>query len=293
MACCVCVDESERGVKQWNGKFEEMVEPGCHCILPCGSISTVNMKVMQLKVHTDTKTKDDVTVTVESAVQWAVDPDAVETFYFKVSDPDVQIAAFVDDIIRSELPIRTLDESFAEKTAMGQSAEQHLRQDICKPFGINIIRVLITDLRPDPHVLRSMNEINAAKREREAARERAEAQRILTVVAAEAEAEARQLSGKGLANMRREIACGFKNSIVDLTGKEDADTDLSAQSVVHMMLVTQYLDVLKDFAVSGKSSMVVPHGAGFIGDVENQIRNGFWQASHLRSSEAAGPGAGR
>eukprot|EP01065_Artemidia_motanka_P008811 TRINITY_DN1445_c0_g1_i6.p2 TRINITY_DN1445_c0_g1~~TRINITY_DN1445_c0_g1_i6.p2 ORF type:complete len:289 (+),score=101.00 TRINITY_DN1445_c0_g1_i6:54-920(+) len=283
--CCTCIDESERGVRQWNGQLREIVQPGCHTYVCCfGDVTSVDMKVRQLKVHTDTKTKDDVTVKVETAVQWAVDPDAVETFYFKVSVPEVQISAFVDDIVRSELPVRTLDEAFAEKTAMGQSAETHLREAVCKPFGISILRVLVTDLRPDQHVQRAMNEINAAKREREAARERAEAQRVLTVVAAEAEAEARQLNGKGLAMMRREIASGFKNSIADLTGHEQ-DSTLTSEGVVHMMLVTQYLDVLKDFASTGQSSMIVPHGAGFVSDIEGQIRNGFWQAEGLKKRE--------
>eukprot|EP01065_Artemidia_motanka_P008809 TRINITY_DN1445_c0_g1_i3.p2 TRINITY_DN1445_c0_g1~~TRINITY_DN1445_c0_g1_i3.p2 ORF type:complete len:308 (+),score=114.27 TRINITY_DN1445_c0_g1_i3:60-926(+) len=285
MACYTCIDQSALGVRQWNGRLQGIEQPGCHLYACCcGTITSVDMKLRQLKVHTDTKTRDDVTVKVESAVQWAVDPDAVETFYFKVSNPEEQISAFVDDIIRAELPVRSLDEAFSEKLAMGQSAEAHLREAVCKNFGIRIARVLITDLRPDQNVLRAMNEINRAKREREAARERAEAQRVLTVVAAEAEAEARQLNGKGLAMMRREIASGFKNSIADLTG-EGQDSTLTSDGVVHMMLVTQYLDVLKDFASTGQSSMIVPHGAGFVSDIEGQIRNGFWQAEKLKKKE--------
>jgi len=287
--CFVCIDESERGVKQCNGRYQETLGSGCHAVAPCCmTIRAVNMKVVQLEVHTDTKTKDDVTVRVSSAVQWHVDPEMVETFHFKVSNPHSQITAFVDDIIRSELPIRTLDEAFAEKDKMGKATEDHLRADISKTFGITVDRVLITDLQPDAKVQRSMNEINAAKREREAARERAEAQRVLTVVAAEAERDARQLSGQGLALMRREIASGFKNSIVDLTGQ--TDEHLNAQAVVHMMLVTQYLDVLKDFAHSGGSSMVIPHGAGVISDIENQVKMGLDQAK-LKGTGAPAPAA--
>eukprot|EP00756_Hemistasia_phaeocysticola_P031598 Hpha_TRINITY_DN16362_c1_g1::TRINITY_DN16362_c1_g1_i2::g.59495::m.59495 len=284
MSCFyACVDESEKGVKQSMGKFDEIVDSGCHCLTPCQSITPVSMMIHQLIVHTDTKTSDDVTVTVSSAIQWCVDEDLVETFYFKVTNPEEQVSAFVDDIIRSELPIRTLDAAFAEKETMGKSAEESLRRDVHKTFGIYVVRVLIVDLQPDQKVLDAMNEINAAKREREAARERAEAQRVLTVVAAEAEKDARQLSGQGLALMRREIASGFKNSIVDLTG--DKDDHLNAESVVHMMLVTQYLDVLKDFAQSGGASMVVPHGGGVTADIESQVRNGFWQSTELGNKQ--------
>jgi len=285
MPCCYeCVDEADKGVKQQNGRFEEIVDPGCYCLTPCQSITPVSMMIQQLIVHTDTKTKDDVTVRVSSAIQWQVDKNLVETYYFKVTNPHQQVSAFVDDIIRSELPIRSLDEAFAEKEAMGKAAEAALQRELHQTFGIYIVRALIVDLRPDKKVLAAMNEINSAKREREAARERAEAQRVLTVVAAEAERDARKLSGAGLALMRREIASGFKNSIMDLTG--DKDGNLDAEAVVQMMLVTQYLDVLKDFASAGGASMVVPHGSGS-NDLESQVRNGNWQAEMMQKIQGA------
>eukprot|EP01062_Namystynia_karyoxenos_P066503 TRINITY_DN60429_c0_g1_i1.p1 TRINITY_DN60429_c0_g1~~TRINITY_DN60429_c0_g1_i1.p1 ORF type:complete len:307 (+),score=120.51 TRINITY_DN60429_c0_g1_i1:61-981(+) len=288
MLCCACIDQSERGVKQCNGRLDKVVDPGCTCyVWPCQKVSAVNMKVQQLNVKTDTKTSDDVTVAVHSAVQWAVGPEAIDSFYFTVSTPERQITAFVDDIVRSQLPTRTLDEAFAEKDAMGKACEEQLRHELAQSFGISVVRVLITDLQPCAKVMAAMNAINSAKRERIAARERAEAQKTLTVVQAEAERDARQLAGKGLALMRREIASGFKNSITDLTG-ERSEPDLTAQSVVHMMLVTQYLDVLKDFAASGKSSMVVPHGAGFVQDIESQVRGGFWSAQELQQHPEGG-----
>eukprot|EP01062_Namystynia_karyoxenos_P001975 TRINITY_DN1068_c0_g1_i1.p1 TRINITY_DN1068_c0_g1~~TRINITY_DN1068_c0_g1_i1.p1 ORF type:complete len:329 (+),score=107.54 TRINITY_DN1068_c0_g1_i1:105-989(+) len=290
--CITCVDQSERGVKQCNGKFQETVGPGCHCyICPFQEITPVVMKVQQLDITTNTKTADDVTVTVCCAVQWQVQHDKVDEYYFKVSDPCRQITAYVDDIIRAQLPVRTLDAAFAEKETMGRETEDLLRCQMSDSFGIAVIKVLITDLRPDHKVMSAMNEINAAKREREATRERAEAQKVLTVMNAEAEAEAKKLAGTGLASMRREIATGFKNSIVDLTGEEDMHSNqLTAQGVVHMMLVTQYLDVLKEFASSGRSSMVVPHGAGFVSDVENQVRTGFWSAQELKQRGPSGAG---
>lgn len=279
-----CVDQADKGVKQQNGRFQDVVDPGCHCLTPCQSITPVSMMIQQLVVHTDTKTKDDVTVRVSSAIQWQVDENFVETYYFKVTNPQQQVSAFVDDIIRSELPARTLDQAFAEKEAMGKATESALQREVHGVFGITIVRALIVDLRPDKQVLAAMNAINSAKREREAATERAEAQRVLTVVAAEAERDARKLSGAGLALMRREIASGFKNSIMDLTGQESGNLD--AESVVHMMLVTQYLDVLKDYAASGGASMVVPHGSG-VSDMESQIRNGSWQSEMLQKSQQA------
>lgn len=277
------------GVRQCNGKFDGIVQPGCHVfVCPMGQINPVKMRINQLNTMTQTKTKDDVTVMITTAIQWEVNEDKVEQYYFKLTNPTQQISSYVDDIMRSELPTRTLDEAFAEKDKMGMAAEKELRVQLTEAFGISVQRVLITDLRPDQNVLNAMNAINAAKRDRLAAQERAEAQKILTVVAAEAEKDAKQLGGQGLALQRQAIASGFKNSIVDLTG-DASDSNLSPEGVVHMMLVTQYLDILKDFAGNNKSALVVPHGAGFVKDIEKQVKGGF--AMHP-SGKARGPSKG-
>lgn len=67
------------------------------------------------------------------------------------------------------------------------------------------LQVLITDLDPDQRVKAAMNEINASKRLKYAVAERAEGDKILQVKAAEAEAEAKYLSGVGVAKQRKAI----------------------------------------------------------------------------------------
>jgi len=138
-----------------------------------------------------------------------------------------------------------------------------------KDFGYDVVKVLITDLIPERSVLTAMNEINAAKRQRQAAFERGEADKILKIKASEADAEAKRLAGVGMAAMRSAMAHGMKDSMNFMK-----DSGMSEGEAQHMMVMTQYLDTLKDFANS-KSSIMVPHGPSAVRDIEAQIRNGF------------------
>merc|ERR1719231_1277547 len=137
------------------------------------------------------------------------------------------------------------------------------------PHGYEVINVLVTDIMADPGVLKSMNEINAARRQRDAAIERGEADKILKIKAGEADAESKRLSGVGVANMRAAIAQGFSDSMQFMT-----KTGMSEEQAMHMMVMTQYLDTLKDFAGS-HGTIVVPHGPSAVKDLESQIREGF------------------
>ncbi|EKX33021.1 hypothetical protein GUITHDRAFT_156181 [Guillardia theta CCMP2712] len=275
--CCACIDQSERGIVQSCGKFSHILDPGCSIILwPIQTVDGVSIKVTQIDVNTNTKTKDNVTVTVTCAIQYSVNPLECDQYYFKLHNPHMQITAYVDDCIRSQIPTMTLDESFEAKESMANAVKAQVASSM-KPYGIEVHQALITNMQPDSTVMQAMNQINAARRNREAAIEKAEAEKILQVRAAEADAEAKHLSGKGTAMMRQAITDGFKNSIESM--KESCG--LEPREVVHMMLVTQYLDVLKEFAQSGRATMVVPHGPSAVGDIEQQVRNGFMQAQMM------------
>lgn len=256
------------------GKYVGTRTPGFSLIgFPFQTVSTVSMKMMQNLYDTETKTKDDVSVKVSTAVQWQVDEKNVDKFYFELSQPISQIGAYVDDCVRGQMPHLTLDKSYESKTELADAVAQSIR-DSLSPFGVKIIRVLITDLAPDRSVQNAMNEINAARRLRVAAVDKAEAEKISMIKKAEGEAESKYLLGVGTAKMREAITSGYKTSIDNM--KEG--TGLEPREVVHMMMVTQYMDVLKDFALNGKSSLIIPGGAAGITEVESQIRNGFLQA---------------
>jgi regulator of protease activity HflC (stomatin/prohibitin superfamily) len=282
--CFSCIDAADKGVVQECGKFKGLADPGCSFLMwPMQTVTPVSMQTRQLDVNTNTKTSDNVTVSVKTAIMYHVDPENVQTFYFKLHNPHQQITAYVDDCIRSQIPTMTLDEAFESKEKMAIAVKAQVSESM-KEFGVIVIKALMTDMQPDATVMASMNRINAAKRDREAAVEKAEADKILAVKAAEAEAEAKHLSGMGTAKMRHAITDGFRGSIESMK----SSCGLEPHDVVHMMLVTQYLDVLKEFAQSGSATMVVPHGPSAVGDIEAQVRSGFMQAKMMPPNTANG-----
>merc|ERR1712176_192370 len=164
----------------------------------------------------------------------------------------------------------------AAQERMVSSIQEQVKQSMA-PYGYKVENVLITDLRPEASVLKAMNDINASRRQREAAQEKGEAEKILLIKAAEADAESKHLSGVGMARMRTALAEGFKDSVETMT-----EAGLEAPAAMHMMVMTQYLDTLKDFANNpGNSSIMVPTGPGAVKDIEAQVRDGFLTSQAL------------
>jgi len=269
--CCTCVPAGQAGVVQLFGDFQGRTDPGllCYC-WPFQDVRTVSLAVRQLICGTDCKTKDNVTLTVKTAVQYRVNKDKIKAAVFDIIDPEGQIGAAVDNIVRSSVPAMTLDEAYENKESLSKSILQSVAS-MMDNYGYIILNVLIVDLSPEQRVLQAMNEINAARRQREAAVERGEAEKILQVKSAEADAEAKHLSGIGVARMRKAIADGFKDSMQSMSSG-----GLTPQESVHMLVTTQYLDTLKDFANNpSSSSIMIPHGPGAAKSLEDQVRDGF------------------
>lgn len=264
-------------MKQSCGAFAGVLEPGCSsfCCL-WQEIHPISTRVHQCDVMTDTKTKDNVTIRVKSAIQYYVNENMIFEAFFKLDNIENQMRAYVDDVIRAELPTKDMDEAYSCKGEIASNVHKSLSQNL-ESYGILIYKVLVTDLQPDSKVEAAMNEINTEKRNRAAATEKAEADKLLKVKRAEADMEAKHLAGIGMAKMRKAIATGFKDSISNM---QEGDASCSAQDVVQMMLVTQYLDTLKEFSSKSRSAVFVPSETSGM-QAEAQVRQGFVTAGLL------------
>lgn len=279
---CIQVDQSTVAVKEQFGKFDEVLEPGCHCLPWClgyqvaGSLS---LRVQQLDVRCETKTKDNVFVTVVASIQYrALAENAADAFY-KLSNTKGQIQSYVFDVIRASVPRMGLDAAFEQKNEIARAVEEELEKAM-SAYGYEIVQTLIVDIEPDIHVKRAMNEINAAARLRVAANEKAEAEKILQIKRAEGEAESKYLSGLGIARQRQAIVDGLRDSVLAFSENVPGT---SARDVMDMVLVTQYFDTMKEIGASSKSSAVfIPHGPGVVKDVASQIRQGLLQAESIQ-----------
>lgn len=265
------------------GKFQRVAKAGFNFKIPIidRKAGVVNLKVMELPVEIETKTKDDVFVRLIVSVQYYVveTADGIKTSFYKFDDPARQIQSYVFDSIRSEVPNLLLDDVFSEKDKIAKAVQSEL-SDTMAAYGFAIVKALITDIDPDAKVKHAMNEINAAKRMKEAAKEYAEAEKIKVVAAAEAEAESKKLQGEGIADQRIAIANGMKQSVEEVKGA--MEDGVTGQQVMNMLFMTQHYDTVSRLADQGVNTIFVPYSPGTVGDLQTQIQSSLIAADLMK-----------
>jgi len=269
----VIVPEKSAKVIQRLGKFNRIAESGLSFKIPIidSVAGTVNLRVLQLDVHVETKTMDNVFVVMQASVQYKVIPSKTKESFYSLDDSSRQISSFIFDVIRAEVPKLELDEVFSRKDDIANAVNQSLSASM-DDYGFEIIKTLITDIDPDRNVKESMNRINAAKRDKEAALQEAEATKITIVKEAEADAESKRLQGEGVAAQRIAIVKGFKESIEDF---KDSLDEINSTEVMQFVLLTQYFDTLNSIGTKeGNNTILVPHSPGGMKDFQQQIIEG-------------------
>jgi regulator of protease activity HflC (stomatin/prohibitin superfamily) len=262
------------------GKFKRTAGAGLNFKIPLIDriAGRMSLRVQQLDVRVETKTKDNVFVFVIVSVQYFVIPEKVTDAFYRLQNAEAQITSFVFDVVRARVPSILLDQVFETKDEIAQAVKMELEQ-IMDDFGYGIVKTLVTDIDPDAKVKASMNEINAAQRLRVAAVEQAEADKIRVVKAAEAEAESKALQGKGIADQRTAIVNGLKQSVAQFQS-DVAGT--SAQDVMNLVLMTQYFDTLKDVGLSSNSNTIlIPHSPAGMNDISDQLRQAMITANEV------------
>jgi regulator of protease activity HflC (stomatin/prohibitin superfamily) len=264
------------------GKFLRVADPGLNWKRPFFDTMAgiVSLRVNQISLTMETKTKDNVFVTIPISVQNRVRPEKVYDAYYKLSDPTAQIKSYVEQVILGHVPGMTLDEVFASQSSIAAAVKQELDADMAT-FGFEIVNVLVTDIVPDQKVKSAMNDINAAQREQVAANARGEAEKILVVKKAEAEAESKALQGQGIANQRKAIIEGLQVSIEQFQKVVDG---ASSKDVMQLVMVTQYFDTLKSIGESDKTNtLFLSHSPGSVKEVSEQIMESMVVAQRANS----------
>jgi len=211
----------------------------------------INLRIQQLDVIVETKTKDDVFVHLKVSTQYQIPKDRVKDAYYKLEDPAAQITSYIFDVVRAEVPKMRLDDVFERKDDIAIAIKSELN-DAMIEYGYNIIKTLVTDIDPDAQVKAAMNRINAAEREKVAAQFEGDAQRIRIVERAKAEAESKRLQGKGIADQRREIAKGLEES-VDVLNR----AGINPQEASALIVITQHYDTLQAIGQDNKSNLIL------------------------------------
>ena len=235
------------------GKFTSIRNSGLQLKIPIIDrvAGRVNLRIQQLDVLIETKTKDNVFIKMKVSVQFKLIQDKVYEAFYKLEFPHDQITAYVFDVVRAEVPKLILDDVFVRKDDIAIAVKRELNEAMTT-YGYDIINTLVTDIDPDIQVKNAMNRINAADREKTAAEFESEAQRIRIVAKAKAEAESKKLQGQGIADQRREIAAGLVESVKMLN-----EANINAQEASALIVVTQHYDTLQAIGSSNKSSLVL------------------------------------
>ncbi|HKN75370.1 MAG TPA: SPFH domain-containing protein [Candidatus Acidoferrum sp.] len=281
------VETAQVAIVQRLGKFARVAGPGLNWKTPW--IETVvrrmSMKVQQFDVKVETKTQDNVFVQIPVSIQYKVIPDSVEAAFYKLTDPVKQIESMVYNVVLGHVPKMKLDDTFLNQAAIANDLRDSLDGSM-KEYGYSIVKVLISDIVPDQKVKAAMNDINAAQREREATVSRAETNKLLLVKQAEAEAESKRLQGEGIANQRKAIISGLKDSVEDFAKTVPGSTP---QDVMQLVLMTQYFDTLKDIAANDHSNTIlIPHTPNTLTDLFSQIRNAVITGAEMTRHDVPG-----
>jgi len=257
MSCCCfsCVEESEVAMVERCGKYNRQLRSGCNVVCCCLGdqvAGVVSCRLQQLDIECETKTHDNVFVTLLINVQFKVIHNQERDAFYALENYEKQINSYVFDTVRSAVPKINLDKVFEQKEDIANAVKQELSKCM-SAYGWQIIQVLIADIEPDPKVKNAMNEINTAQRLRVATVDKAEADKILVVKKAEADAESKYLGGVGIARQRKAIAEGMRDTVMAFTEKVP---ESSPQEIMDLVLVTQYFDTLKEIGEKSRASTI-------------------------------------
>lgn len=285
--CCVAVPQDKYYAVEKFGEFQRILGPGltcagCDCFGICIGFRAISRRVEQNDCVIETKTKDNVFVLVKVAVQQSVDPERAESAIYRLANVGAQIDSYVADVVRSHVPKMLLDEVFEKKDSISDAIMSELARHMTA-YGFVIHKALVVEVRPNQEVMDSMNDINKQKRLRLAAIEKAEAEKVRVVTAAEAAADALHLQGQGIARQRSAIVKGLRESI-----EEGQREPLSGAQVSELLLMSQYFETLKDIGAQSKSQAIfMPYTPGEVSNISAQIRQGVLEGSVMQGPAQA------
>ena len=263
------------------GKFSSIRQSGLNFKIPIIDrvAGRVSLRIQQLDVIGETKTSDDVFVQIKISVQFQILKEKVEDAFYKLQNPHEQITAFIFDTVRAEVPKMRLDDVFVKKDDIALAIQRELKEAMLN-YGYDIVKALVTDIDPDNQVKEAMNRINASEREKVAAQFEGDAQRILIVERAKAEAESKRLQGKGIADQRREISRGLSDSVevLDKAG-------INSQEASALIVITQHYDTLQSIGSDTNSNLILlPNNPNAASSMLNDMVTSLVAANKIKES---------
>ncbi|CCW71877.1 unnamed protein product [Phytomonas sp. Hart1] len=270
--CCTTIAQSEVGVMESCGKFNGTASPGFHCLGCCWNevVARISIRLQELQMHVESKTKDNVFVNVSLTLQLQVIPDRIEEMHYRALNPYTILKDNVCNSIRAKIPLYKLEALYIERGTISQQIKSEVDLKM-ENYGMEIVSVLISDINPGVRITNTMNEIQRLQRLRVASVGEAETKKLQRVRAAEAQCDARRLAGEGLAEQRKAIVAGLMESVNSVQGEI---SDLSTMDATNMLIMNQYYDTLQNVAVNAKSTLMLLEATGGLEKAISQLKTG-------------------
>lgn len=292
----VTVKSGQTAIVERFGKFHSVKEPGFHWLNPfTQKVATkLDMRLQQLGVVCESKTADNVFVKITVSIHYRIVKDRVDRAYYEMSNPVDQIRAYVFDVVRAEVPKKTLDEVFVVKEELAGAIKVALQRTMTE-YGFEIIATPVTDIDPDHTVKVALNERTRQLNLKLAMQEKAEADKMVAILKAEglaettriqasADADAKHAAGQGLSRQRQAIIDGLANSVRDF---QEGVSDVSSKDVMDLIMITQYFDMMHNIGCApnkGTNTIFIPHSPGAVTEIAGQIRQGFLEGKAASAS---------
>lgn len=263
------------------GKFNNIRNAGLYLKIPIidNIVGKLSLRIQQLDVVIETKTKDNVFLKLKVSLQFQVIKQKVYEAFYKLDNPNIQINSYIFDVVRAQIPKMKLDDVFEKKDDIALALKSELSEAM-NNYGYHIIKALVTDIDPDENVKQAMNRINTSEREKVAAEYEAEAERIKIVAKAKAEAESKRLQGKGIADQRREISKGLLESVERLN-----NVGISSKEASSLIVVTQHYDTLQYIGErSGTNLILLPNSPGTASEMLTNMIASFSASNQINES---------
>ncbi len=260
------------------GKFVSIRNSGLQFKIPVIDqiAGRISLKIQQLDVPVETKTKDDVFVKIQVSVQYRILRESIYEAFYELQNPTEQITSYIFDVVRAEVPKMKLDDVFVRKDDIALAILREL-DEAMNEYGYGIVKALVTDIDPAAEVKIAMNHINAAERKRTAAEYEGEAEKIRIVAKAKAEAESKRLQGQGIADQRREIAKGIEDSVEALN-----KVGINSQEASALIVVTQHYDTLQAVGEQARNTLILlPNSPSSGSDMLAQMTSSFIAAQEF------------
>jgi len=280
LCCLICVEQSDVAIIESFGRFDRLAPPGAHCLVPCKDqvAGTMSYRLEELICQIDSKSRDNVFLTVHVTIQYQIlrADHSVEKAFYTLEDARGQIEAYVHNSVRGKVPQYELDQLYAMRGEISRSVKEEIDHHM-EGYGYEVTQVLMNEITPANQVTDAMNQIQTNSLLKAAAVDKAEAQKIQIVRAAEAEAESKRLSGVGLAEQRKAIVAGLQSSIEHF---QEGVQGLSSEDVMSLLLMNQYFDTLKEVAKNSSSTTLFLSHTGGLQDVARQMETGIIKKSN-------------